>query len=331
MRIEELTDCFDSVTPTKEQKEKILAGIMAAKEKPVKVVRLNRYKFVSIAAVVAVGVFVAVYSNLGKNVGPVVHTPQTTEGNSTSTYAVNINQKSDEQNKLSDNQVNLNTETENVHPVEQIPTTSEESLSEELNKAYPELEDEFTEDYPMVAMLNPEENTRIVPAPSEPADSDNVENVPEESDPVNDEEKYGGTYSAGGGGGGGSASGGGSAAGAYKSLTITEVMNHSIYSQFMPVVYTDKFNFYNAIEYTNRLKVVFKNDIGNYMSVSVFKDGDYNFYEQVLTPEEIKNIKSDGYMNFAVKCEDYYIVYNVETNNSSAVYDMVISSAYFNN
>ena len=94
-------------------------------------------------------------------------------------------------------------------------------------------------------------------------------------------------------------------------------MNHEAYSSLMPVVYTDKFNFYNAMEYTNRLKVVFKNDVGNYMSMSVFKDGDYNFYEQVLTTEEIKNIEADGYMNFAVKCGDYYIPNLVISNTKN--------------
>ena len=52
MKIEELKECFDSVTPTKEQRDKMLAGIMRAKEEPVKIVKLNRYKYFSVAAVI---------------------------------------------------------------------------------------------------------------------------------------------------------------------------------------------------------------------------------------------------------------------------------------
>ncbi len=322
MKIEELTGCFDSITPTKEQKEKMLTGILEAKEEvPVKTVKLNRYKIASIAAVIAVGVFVAVYSNIGKNILPQVDTQPTVE-NDISTYAVNDVQEKNVQEPLENNNVKPEENSGDIVPpaTEGSPAT-EEGPAKNSYEEYSEASGENVEDIPSTAMYFDEKDLLASPAPEE-AEQKNPGNAVVE----NDEESYG-VY---GGGGGGTASGGGSSGAAYKSLTITEVMNHSTYSQFMPVVYTDKFNFYNAMEYTNRLKVVFKNDIGNYMSVSVFKDGDYNFYEQVLTTEEIKNIESDGYMNFAVKCGDYYVVYNVETTNSSAVYDMVISSEYFN-
>ena len=41
MNIEELNSCFEAMTPTNEQKEKILAGIMSAKTQPVRVVKFH--------------------------------------------------------------------------------------------------------------------------------------------------------------------------------------------------------------------------------------------------------------------------------------------------
>ena len=334
MKIEELTGCFDSITPTKEQKEKMLAGILRAKEEaPVKVIKLNKYKITSIAAVIAVGVFVAVYSNIGKNILPKVDTESTVENNDVSTYAVNDVQKKNVQESVENDNTKPESNKGGTVPTvtEDSSVVEEESTTKNFYKEYSEPAGENAKNIPSTAMYFDGKDLRMSPVPES-----TEQQIPGEAIIEDDMEDLLDVYdgSAGGGGGGGSASGGGSAGGsgaAYKTLTITEVMNHSTYSRFMPVVYTDKFNFYNAMEYTNRLKVVFKNDVGNYMSMSVFKYGDYDFYEQVLTPEEIKNMKSDGYMNFAVKCGDYYIVYNIETNNSLAVYDMVVSSEYFDN
>ncbi len=326
MKIEELTECFDSITPTKEQKEKMLAGILSAKEEtPVKIIKLNRYKLTSIAAVIAVGVFVAVYSNIGKNMIPQVDTQPTVENNDTSTYAVNDVQQKSVQEPLENNNAKPETKDDAVIPPadEDSPNVENGSLAEGLHEVYPELSGENSEDAPSVAMYFDEENLRMAPTPDEQDDSEDA--VVEDNIVSNGGHSAGGGSSAGGGGGGGYEPA------EYTNLTITEVMNHQVYSEFMPVVYPDKFNFYNAMEYTNRLKVVFKNDKGNYMSVSVFKEGEYTFYEQILTPEEIKNIGSEGYMNFAVKCGEYYVIYNIDTYDSTAVYDMVISSEHFNN
>ena len=43
-----------------------------------------------------------------------------------------------------------------------------------------------------------------------------------------------------------------------------------------------------------------------------------------------KNIVANGFMEFAVKCDNYYVVYYVESDDSAEVYNMVASSNYFN-
>ena len=327
MKIEELNSCFDSITPTKEQKDRILSGIMKAKNEPVKIVKLNRYKYASVAAVLAVGVFVAVYSTVGtKNIIPQPDTQQ--ESNATVEYAVNsqtdIAKLESDTNKKSDQAKEVGTQT---NPEQSRKITKNTGFSEKLESAYPELSEENTENSPSVAMYDEEIITRTVPAPE--TDTVVPESVAEDELPSNnpqeDKDEANSTPNISGGG----------ASSAYmsletKSLSINEVMAHNVYSTLMPTVYANKFNFRTAEEQKGRLKVIFSNEQGNYMSVSIVKDGEYKFYEKVLEPEEIKNIESHGYMNFAVKCDDYYVIYNVEASDVNQVYDMVVSSEFFN-
>lgn len=351
MKIEELNSCFDSITPTKEQKDKILAGVMSAKNEPVKVIKLNRYKYASVAAVVAVGVFAAVYSNTAlKNSLPNSPTPEAEVGNLN--YAVNTYDGNEEQKDI----VQEYSVTENKSASQQPAEPSKESrelntdykgFAENLENAYPELAEENPESAPSVAMYDGENITRSVPVPSleTPIPEDVDENVmPAEENAVDDSEesftdKHSGTdsiVSGGGSSGGSGGGGGGGTSSAYlsmqtKALSINEVMTHNVYSKLMPTVYANKFNFRTAEEQQGRLKVIFSNEQGNYMSVSIVEEGEYKFYENVIKPEEIKNIESHGYVNFAVKCGEYYVIYNVEANDVNEVYNMVISSEYFNN
>lgn len=65
MKIEELNSCFDAISPTVEQRDKMFASIMNAKQ-PVKVVRFYRYA-TAVAAVFVMGIFGVVYSTMGVN------------------------------------------------------------------------------------------------------------------------------------------------------------------------------------------------------------------------------------------------------------------------
>ncbi len=64
MKIEELNSCFDAISPTAEQRDKMFANIMNAKQQPVKVVRFYRYA-TAVAAVFVIGIFGIVYSTMG--------------------------------------------------------------------------------------------------------------------------------------------------------------------------------------------------------------------------------------------------------------------------
>lgn len=365
MNIDELNSCFDSMTPTKEQKERILAGVMNAKSKPVKVIPFRRYATAA-AAVITVGVFAAVYSNKGNNdvVPQPMDTMQVAVG--TQSNEADYEVKNIEIQDIITNKGNVEENVPQVRVQENKTENdvNEKNFSEEIQQAYPQLDNTDVDESPKVAMNEGENMLRSVPetsneTPLPPVDNEDVHTVPEtanmddgqlygaydgedfvpeESYDDNSSDSVSGGASSGGGAGGGSSAGGGGGGGTSsymsmetKMLSINEVMNHSVYSNLMPTVYANKFNFRTAEEQKGRLKVIFSNEQGNYMSVSILKDGGYSFYESVITPEKIKNIESHGYMNFAVKCGEYYVIYNVEANDANEVYNMVMSSGYFNN
>ena len=49
----------------------------------------------------------------------------------------------------------------------------------------------------------------------------------------------------------------------------------------------------------------------------------------VVSAENIKSMTMDGYVEFAVKCGDYYVMYCIETTDANSVYEMVTSSAFY--
>ncbi len=315
MNIEELNSCFDSITPTKEQKDKIFAGIMSAKEQPVKIVKFNKYKcFSTLAAVLAVGVFAAVYANWDAKEmsSDIADTPENITVAAETAKPENDYSGKDE----------YIADSENEKKQEIIPET-QKSFTQQFNEIYTD-NTEASNSENTVAVMDKEKSDEIVP---EPAQEQPATASLEEADAYGSTEAYDKSSRAVGG----SASGGGSTHTESEIIGINQVMNHEIYGQFMPTMYSDKFNFYTATEYDNRLVSAFKNEQGNYMTISVGRAEEYSYYEQLAEVEEIKEMKPDGHMSFAVMCGDYCVIYNIDTNDALAVYDMVKSSAYFNN
>lgn len=113
MKIEELNSCFDAISPTVEQRDKMFASIMNAKQ-PVKVVRFYRYA-TAVAAVFVIGIFGVVYSTMGVN-------------NVTNDATKNIvAMKNGEDDILNEEKYEYLLET----------VEEEKSVTEEIKKAYP--------------------------------------------------------------------------------------------------------------------------------------------------------------------------------------------------
>ena len=350
MKIEELKECFDSVTPTKEQRDKMLAGIMRAKEEPVKIVKLNRYKYFSVAAVIALGVFVAVYSYVGRDFVPQIKTENVVKNTGVSTYAT----VDDKQNKVAasvdttdktldvtsadipnktDNNTSVDasyyevkekaTNVQNKDVVTDFSTgetaknTQKETITEKMLEVYPELEDETVADTPSVAMYDAGNSVRTVPAP---------ESV--EEDYEVDEEYSGG---AGGVGGGGSAGGGASS---NKNISLNYIKNHSEYSALFPTYFPQNFVFESAEQYaynSNGFVVFFTSVDGGVINIEFVKKQKDLYVEDVITLDQLKNMDNKGYIDFTLDCGDYLIKYFAKNVVTDELYKMVKSSQCFNN
>ena len=305
MNIEELNSCFDSVTPTKEQKEKMFASVMNAKKQPVKIVKFNRYATAA-AAVLVIGVVGAVYSYTNKH--------DITDNVNNTTVAMDTEIQNNNEETAGTYVVNENNiAAEDNITVQEfgVKEKIQKSLSQETEeKIYTE---EKAEDMPVAAILALDEAQ--ISVKDQETDSVTTEDAEEYSTAFsNVRAGCGSAYSP-----------------QYNNLGINEIMSNEVYSKFVPTMYADDFNFVSAEEYENILKIIFENDSGKYMSVSIVKDGEYDFYEKIINPEEIKNIDSHGYLNFAVQCGEYYVIYYVESYDVYGVYNMVTSSEYFNN
>ena len=130
--------------------------------------------------------------------------------------------------------------------------------------------------------------------------------------------------SAGGGGGGGAT--------AYRaieaeSVSLEQIMADEVYGEMFPTVFPDGFEFLNATK-ADDLSAVFGDSEGRYMSVYVTTEENSG----VIEPEEIVDLKAEyGFFNFTIKCGEYFVTYNVESDDANQVYVMVKSSAYFKN
>lgn len=308
MNIEDLNSCFDAMSPTREQKDRIFAGIMSAKQQPVKIVKFHRYATAA-AAVIVLGAFAAVYSNMGTSdiVNPVDKTIIAVE-----------NQKNNGEN-ITEEVI----ETDEILPETNNVQAEKKGLADLIAEEYSEIAEKSTENVKVAV----EEDTSL--SMNKEADTDSVST--ETPIVVSD---AGTVASASASRGGEGASIGG--ASAYRTveaenITLEQIMNDSVYADLFPTFFAD-FQFISAKKTYYDLNAVFNDNQGRYMSVWIISGGTFDFREDVVKSVDIINLKSEyGFFNFAVNCGEYYVIYNVESDDASQVYEMVISSAYFKN
>lgn len=305
MNIEELNSCFDAISPTKEQKDRIFAGIMNAKQQPVKVVRLYRYATAA-AAVIVIGAFAAVYSNIQTN-------DVTNVGNKT---IVAVENSIDNVENTTVTEEIIETENVEILPETNNVRAEEKGLADLIVEEYPQIVEEVPED---VKVAVEDEQFTVM---NKGVDTDSL--VPEVAMDTSEDEAVAPASAGGGGGGGASAY----RIAEYEYVSLEQIMNDEVYGNLFPTIFVDGFQFVSATD-DNVLKAVFNDSQGRYMSVSVTKD---TFVEEIVEPEDIVNLKAEYvFLNFAVNCGEYYVVYNVESEDASQVYEMVKSSAYFKN
>lgn len=273
MNIEELNNCFDCVTPTKEQKDRMFKAIMNAKNQPVKIVKFNRYKYLSaVAAVVVIGVFAVFYSNIGVDKG--LYIPE----------------------------VAVEDTTKNIEITEEIPISNEETVKEdnltsEISKTYSEFNGAENQVDTKVAVVDEIEDNDSIMVASE----DNTGVIRTLDEQSTDKKDY----------------------------KLIGIQKNAVYMAMLPARFAEGFEFTNAFESDNGLETFFETTDGRSMSIKFMKKDVYEPYQQIVIPEQIEIIPNDGYMEFALELDDYYITYYVETENAEDVYNMVVSSPCF--
>ena len=292
MNRQELVNCFDSMTPNDEQRDRMLKAIMSKKSEPVRVYNFRKYMSVAVAAVVAVGVFAVAY--------PFVRDNGILNDNSTTELAVNYETDKPEEK--------LNT----AETVDEPKTNV--SITEAVAKEYSTPKTESTQQ--TLAMVEQEtvvEETTDVPEDLiEPVNEESFETAPE----INSRAIVAMEMAED------------SSALTFDTVDLEQIMADEIYGNLFPAEIADGFSFVSARKHNDGfLDAEFGSQDGRYMSIEILKDVQG---ADVLQPDDILNLEPEyGYMRFAVANGEYYIIYNVETEDVSEVHKMVKSSACF--
>ncbi|MEE1043083.1 MAG: hypothetical protein UH854_03870 [Clostridia bacterium] len=295
MKIEELNSCFDAISPTAEQRNKMLANIMNAKQQPVKVVRFYRYA-TAVAAVFVIGIFGVVYSTMGLN--------NITDYGTKTMVATEFAEKEE-----------VVSNTENYDYL--LETVEEErKIADSMLEAYP-IETDTTNDTKVAVAEDVIQDT-VVP---EVALEDAL------NEPMATSENEPSVFSAASGGGGSAYSKMVEA----ETLSLEQIMNHEVYSKLFPTKFAGEFVFVSANVNGNDLNAIFEDAYGRYMSVSILSASGYDNHNFVEV-SDILNLKAEyGYFNFTINCGEHYVSYSVEADDALKVYEMVTSSQYFKN
>lgn len=292
MKIEELNSCFDAISPTIEQRDKMFANIMNAKQQPVKVVKFYRYA-TAVAAVFVIGIFGVVYSTMGIN--------NITDNVTKTKVAVDNVEKAE----VASNNEDYNYLLETVE--------EERKLADSMLEAYPVAPEVINDT--KVAVLDEVVQNEVVP---EAVMEDTLVDAPmvaSENEAI-----------AFSGAGGGSAR-----AAEVEHITLEQIINHQVYSKLFPTQFAGEFEFVSASINGNDLNAVFEDKDGRYMNISILSVEEYGLRE-CTEVSDIVNLKPQyGYFNFTLNCGEHYVMYNVESDDPLQIYEMVKSTEYFKN
>ncbi len=284
MNIEELNSCFDSVAPTKEQRERILAGVLKAKNQPFKLVKFYRYA-TAVAAVFAIGIFAIVYPQISDNTLPA-------EDNKAS-VAMEFENSNSVLKGYPSKKESVEPKVENS-----VPIMQNKSFREEIKATYPKTDGGALEDS-AVAMNENSVGIRTIEekgADAENAsfDMDNEQVIPE-------------------------------------NMTYSQIMSHEVYSVYVPAYFPDSYTMDCAEKYEDgSLQMFFSNPAGEKMYLTIVGEEGYN-PENVINPDGILAFDNTKCIGFSVKCDKYYVYYNIDEGTKEDIYKMVTSSAFYNN
>lgn len=313
MKQNELEKCFESISPTDEQKQKMLDNILNAKKAPVK--RIN-FKAAASAAV-GIAAFAAVFAFGFFNVTDKIQPPVD------NTYKV-----AEKEPKKENSTVN--------ETVKEEPMSDEYAEQKTQKFAVADVEKKTAQTHKQSSVINDEKPVYD----NKKADGYEMENVPQ-SLALEDLESSSSDYSAdeyltqsapaGFDDGSSNSKSGGGAGGAVASNSWTDYaayLSDERYSKYVPQTYAEGYFLTYAYADEQSLAANFSN--GNkdiYLVVGTDDCG-----AETVEPDKVASLGSDGQdVTFAVECGNMYAVYTAPSGELGKMYEMITSAEYFGN
>lgn len=358
MNKSELIDCFNAISPTDEQKEKMLAQVLKYKEKSFKPTAILKYS-AAFAAVLVFGIFLSIYPQL-KNFDK-EERAQETYSHDSGKYNTEDKVKPDTVEKSEDKIVSSEKESkktvtgksgvksETVLPeksteaVEETENTQEQNMAlgeapktEEENNAniealagndgedadssaIPEKEEENSQTEKMLRSADNQKaasGSSALMAPSTVNEDENEVNAYSYDMDASDDSVSMKTIQP--------------QEDSKTELTKDEIMQHEVYKNLFPKRIISGYRFAFAEEYDDSmLNAAFESDNG-YMYIKIFSIKDSDYSVDTILPEELKSYAEVEYITFSIQCKDYIVSYEISGENIKGIYDMVVSSDYFN-
>ncbi|MFA7637018.1 MAG: hypothetical protein WCX81_04570 [Monoglobales bacterium] len=288
MNKEELLNCFDAITPTDEQKDKMLAEILKHKEKVFKPAKPFKYQ-VAFAAVLALGIVISARPQLflldkqkdvpryevaqkaPESVSPSEPPAQTEAEIPAESTTTVLNKKAPESSFVGNNESDLS---------DIVASTAAESTQEEALGVADAAENS---DMFVMATLVPDEDLSMAAS-----------------------------FRMAG-----------------RELFYDEVLNDETYGNLFPKKIIEGFDFASAIAFDNSLEADFTGENG-YIHIRIYNKSDAEPSPLIITPDELLEYEQADTISFSISCGDFIVYYEIDGKNITGIYDMVVSTDFFN-
>lgn len=328
MKIEELKKAIESVSPTDEQKNKMLNTILDSEksQNEPKILYLRRYSVV--AAVVVIGLIAVAYPKL--YVTNDLH--NSVEKSDTMQVLPNTDEsqaddkvKTEQDSSFSylletvETDSTKNTPAKNVEditkPVGEINTNADDTVNhnEIADEEIPKEASDFTDSMP-----NDNASAIAVAIDTEVAVGTDVFDVNDMSLEADDKMTNTAMKMR-------------SAMPEMSYISMHDIKIHEVFGTLYPKKIINGFVFNSAGSTGTYLSSELYNGNKN-MKISIVEEDMLDTSVEVVNPNDILDMESNnGNFNFAVKCGGYYVLYDVDTDDSMQLFVMVTSSDYFGN
>lgn len=313
MNKEKLKSYFDEITPTNEQKKRMLSEVLKHESKSVKPIPIYKYG-VAFAAVLVLGIILSIYPNIedfnnsekaelayicdnNENVMDKTEKKLLTEPKDSNEELIKENVRSrKEKTNLNDSLITENKKDQKKQHGDEKEVLIEENKKEILTSTNNE-KDEAT--------------NQIDDLKDESTAQDTGENIVMRAMLVGEDEAQD--------------------IQAEHNVTYEEIMGDETFGNLFPKKILSGYTLSKAQIVENEYLDAFYENVDGSIYIRIFRLADTQIELTIISPDEILSYENNDYLSFNVLCGDYVVFYEINVKNISNVYDMVISSEYFNN